>query len=96
MRYLLFLTCLMITACANTYNITHEPDVKKLSEFVTLRYADDNMVVYQYAKVQIDQVSGIASLYCETKDKKSAMLRDITLTKDFYHLATFNCVNLQK
>ena len=96
MRYLLFLICLMITACTGAQNITHEPDIKKLSNFVTLRYADDNMVVYQYAQVPVDQVAGIASLYCEQKDNKSAMLRDITLTKDFYHLATFNCVNLQK
>lgn len=55
----------------------------------------ETSVTYQYKNVRVDEISPLASLYCEDVARgRSPYLRDVVLFNNGFMRATFDCVNI--
>lgn len=55
----------------------------------------DNFVTYQYKNVRVDEISPLASLYCDdVAYGRSPYLREVNMFYNGFMRATFDCVSL--
>ena len=61
--------------------------------FVVKEEADS--VTYQYKNVRVDEISPLASLYCDDVSYgRSPYLREVSMFRNGFMRATFDCVNI--
>ena len=69
-----------------------EPDYNYLASHINVVETSKAHVIYEYSNVRIDEVAGIASVYCHEKaGKKQALLHKIITRPDNRRHATFVC-----
>src|SRR5574344_1937026 len=102
MKKMLMLSLLLLCACAHPHQPVVEPepaepavDYNHLAGNVSIKEKTAEYIVYQYQNVRIDEVAGVAAIYCHTQSGKKAYLREVLLHKNHTRFAVFDCINLQ-
>ena len=93
MKKLIFSLLFLLGAC-QTDGITEyqEPDYNYLAAHINVVEKSSSHVIYEYSNVRVDEVAGIASVYCHEKaNKKQALLHKIVTRPDNRRRATFVC-----
>ena len=93
MKKLIFGALFLLGACRMfgfaEYN---EPDYNYLASHINVVEKSSGHVIYDYSNVRIDEVAGIAAVYCHEKaHKKQALLHKIITRPDNRRHATFVC-----
>ena len=93
MKKLIVASLFFLTACqsffASDYN---EPDYNYLASHINVVERSSSHVIYEYSNVRVDEVAGIAAVYCHDKaNKKQALLHKIVTRPDNRRHATFVC-----
>lgn len=69
-----------------------EPDYNYLASHINVVETSSSHVIYEYTNVRIDEVAGVAGVYCYEKNgKKQALLHKIVTRPDNRRHATFIC-----
>ena len=62
---------------------------------VIIKVRSDNYITYEYKDVRVDELAPLASRYCQEHGNRTAVLRSVTLYKNYARHATFDCLRLQ-
>lgn len=69
-----------------------EPNYNYLASHINVVEKSSSHVIYEYSNVRVDEVAGIAAVYCHEKGgKKQALLHKIVTKPDNRRHATFVC-----
>ncbi len=69
-----------------------EPNYNYLASHINVVEKSSSHVIYEYSNVRVDEVAGIAAVYCHEKGgKKQALLHKIVTRPDNRRHATFVC-----
>lgn len=93
MKKLVFAILFLVGGCqtVNDQNYTG-PDYNYLASHINVVEKSSSHVIYEYSNVRIDEVAGIAAVYChEHGEKKQALLHKIITRPDNRRHATFVC-----
>ena len=91
MKKLVFASLFFLTACHGLFGY-EEPDYNYLASHINVVEKSSSHVIYDYSNVRIDEVAGIAAVYCHEKaGKKQALLHKIITRPDNRRHATFIC-----
>ena len=93
MKKLIFGLLFFLGACnALGFAEYQEPDYNYLAAHINVVEKSSSHVIYEYSNVRVDEVAGIASVYCHEKGgKKQALLHKIVTRPDNRRHATFVC-----
>ena len=97
MKKLIFTALFFLAACHSFVDHQEQekyqyPNYNYLASNVNVVEKSSSHVIYDYSNVRIDEVSGIASVYCHEKaGKKQALLHKIITRPDNRRHATFIC-----
>ena len=95
MKKIIFTILFFLTGCYSLPNYQPQesyPDYNRLASHVNIVEKSSSHVIYEYSDVRIDEVSGIAAIYCYDKTgKKQASLHKIITRPDNRRHATFIC-----
>ena len=86
--------CIGITACQSSQQAPLQDttvSLNTLHQKVKTMEIQENYVVYEYSDVRIDEVSLLATLYCQSKNNQKAYLDKVNLYKNNLRRATFYC-----
>ena len=91
MKKLVFASLFFLTACNGLFGY-EEPDYNYLASHINVVEKSSSHVIYDYSNVRIDEVAGIAAVYCHEKaNKTQALLHKIVTRPDNRRHATFIC-----
>ena len=91
MKKLMFVALFLLTACSTPVSY-EDPNYNYLAAHINVVEKSTSHVIYDYSNVRIDEVSGIAAVYCHEKaGKKQALLHQIITRPDNRRHATFIC-----
>ena len=93
MKKLIFGVLFLLGAC-QSFGIAEyvEPDYNYLASHINVVEKSSSHVIYEYSNVRVDEVAGIAAVYCHEKGgKKQALLHKIVTRPDNRRHATFVC-----
>ena len=92
MKKLVFGALFLLCACQSTDTVQDWPEYNRLAVNVNVVEESSTHVIYEYTNVRIDEVSGLAAIYCYDKaNKRRALLHQITTQPDKRRHATFIC-----
>ena len=88
--------CGSISACQQSIELPPEPqgkqiDFNKFVGKVIVAEKSPSSVVYEYQDVRVDEVSLLASMYCQDHGNRNAYLEKINLYKNNRRRASFYC-----
>ena len=89
--------CLGLAACQTSSESVQplsEAEVLSFSRFdgrVKITDRSENSITYEYSDVRIDQVSVLATQYCQEMSEQKAFLDKVILYKNNARRAKFNC-----
>ena len=93
MKKIVFSALFFLSACQNFgFNDYTEPNYNYLASHINVVEKSSSHVIYEYSNVRIDEVAGIAAVYCHEKGrKKQALLHKIISRPDNRRHAIFVC-----
>ena len=93
MKKLVFGLLFFLGACQSFDSAEYvEPDYNYLASHINVVEKSSSHVIYEYSNVRIDEVAGIAAVYCHEKGQnKQALLVKIVTRPDNRRHATFVC-----
>lgn len=92
MKKLVFGAILLLSACHFGDKEYVWPEYNRLAVNVNVVEEASSHVIYEYTNVRIDEVAGLAAVYCFDKaNKRRALLQKITTKPDKRRHATFVC-----
>ncbi len=93
MKKLIFGALFFLGACSILGTAEYvEPNYNYLASHINVVEKSSSHVIYEYSNVRIDEVAGIAAVYCHEKGgKKQALLHKIITKPDNRRHATFVC-----
>ena len=93
MKKIIFGAIFILTACQLPERIEYvEPDYNYLADHINVVEKSSSHVVYEYSNVRVDEVAGVAAVYCyENAGKKKALLYNIITRPDNRRRANFIC-----
>lgn len=75
--------------------LSYDSEYDRFLDNVVIKRKSPSFVTYEYKDVRVDEIAPLASKYCQENGGKTAVLRNISLYKNFARWATFDCVTLQ-
>ena len=92
MKKLVLGALFLVTACHINDVAPEWPEYNRLAVNVNVVEESSSHVIYEYYNVRIDEVAGLAAIYCYDKNnKRRALLQKITTQPDKRRHATFVC-----
>ena len=92
MKKLLLGVVFLLCACHFGNKDYEWPEYNRLAVNVNVVEESSAHVIYEYSNVRIDEVAGLAAIYCYDKtNKRRALLHKITTQPDKRRHATFIC-----
>ena len=75
--------------------LTYDSAYDRFLDNVIIKVRADNYITYEYKDVRVDELAPLASRYCQEHGNRTAVLRSVTLYKNYARHATFDCLRLQ-
>ena len=93
MKKLFLVTLLFLCSCQSFGSVEYtEPNYNYLAAHINVVEKSSSHVIYEYSNVRVDEVAGIAAVYChENGKKKQALLHKIVTRPNNRRHATFVC-----